>query len=270
MERPPSVETPTATAIEAVGERLGGEATPVPLGEVAGQPVVALVREESFAAVTLEEVAGRWRATAVATEEVWQGPFELCEVFLPTGVVVAATRNRERWAEARGGVAVAGPLLVTALAGVIEPDIHAWLRPRGVEARLEGSTVWRPVAELPRHLATLDRFIEDHRRADDPWAHGALMTIWDGRDKLPLVRTLIERASPDELDYLGGIGAGPLEDMASEWLLDELGDRIVEDRRWLCALGTIWDCSEDRAFEQRFQRLLTPEMRAWLRAIDLR
>ena len=118
------------------------------------------------------------------------------------------------------------------------------------------------------------RFVDAYRRhsrsrgGKDPdyWAWDALFSTWDARDKLPLVRLLVESATEEEREHLGGLGAGPLEDMASDWLLDQLGPDILADRRWLYALSMVRDFSEGGPLTERFASMLRPEMRSWLQA----
>ena len=57
--------------------------------------------------------------------------------------------------------------------------------------------------------------------------------------------------------------------MASDWLLDELGIDIVNDKRWLYALAHVCEFGVPGPLAQRFAKLLTPNLYEWLKEQDL-
>jgi len=184
----------------------------------------------------------------------------------PSGALVAWNANPERITALRSPAVppecfvVQPTLLVTVVWDVARPDFHSWLRPRNLELRRGEANAWEPSAELPGYLVSQNRFVDAYRRHsrsyrsddEDFWAWEAVFSTWDHRDKLALVRLLVESTTEEEHEHLGGLGAGPLEDMASDWLLDSLGPHIVSDRRWLYALATVRDFSAGGLLTQRF------------------
>jgi hypothetical protein len=221
---------------------------------------------------------------------LWRGSIDLPELstysiastWLPAGgCLLGLARNGEgavgMRAAAAGAAGVCDAALATILWDIPEPDIeariHGWQRPRSLSVKCSNDGEWEPLAELPNRLVTQREFIAAYRRhavapsgdAPDFWAWDALRDVWQWDDKLPLVRALVQSANLDEDErLLGGLGAGPLEDMASDWLLDRIGDGIVADRKWLYALSMVWDSEKESRFLTRFDRLLSDADRDWL------
>jgi hypothetical protein len=248
-----------------------------------------------------------WSVLAAAREGAWgvraacplpvggeEGePYALDCVWLPygersdRGTMVAASRNAEHVRAIRCRTAPADcfavfpDLLVAVSWDAEQPDANSWLRPRQADLSLDGSHSWLPAAELPRAMVSLESFVAACRRHARTWqparpgrdadllAWSDLTSVWDARDKLPLVRILMNEASLEEEPLLGSLGAGPLEDMGSDWLLDELGPGIVADRRWLYALSMVRDFNTPGPLAARFSALLTPEMRDWIHQMEL-
>ena len=71
-------------------------------------------------------------------------------------------------------------------------------------------------------------------------------------EKLCAVRCLIEDVSDfkEQEDYLGFIGAGPLEDLMSGWLLDQI-EGEVSDPRFLTALLNVRMSTASPELQQR-------------------
>ena len=198
-----------------------------------------------------------------------------------TGALVAFNRNREGVAAIRSRHAPpdslwVGPDLLISLSWDVEkPDCESWgkywARPREIELRLGRSSAWEPAAELRAEIVSQRLFVETCRRyprtnrPEDYWAWDDLGQ-WDQRDKLALVRSVIEASTLDEDDLLGRLGAGPLEDMDPDFLLDEIGPAGLADRRWLIALAYDRDFEEPGPHAERLHTMLSPEARHWLMA----
>jgi hypothetical protein len=284
-----------STALEVGGDRAPETLLVARHRNPAGEPLAVVVlrglAREGAAAVLLSDNPFDPAVRSIGDlPEFDDEPFALSELWLPylptadSGVVVAWTRNTEPVAALRHGpvtedFAVAQEQLLAVLWNAKRPNLHAWLRRPGLELARQGS--WWPAAELPRSLVSRDRFIEACRRHAAAWAIGstesdrhawawtALCGVWSAVDKLCLVRHVLEAATLEEEPLLGALGAGPLEDMQGDWLLDQLGRDMAEDRRWLYALSMVHGFRVAGPLGERFSSMLTPDMRAWMRSQQL-
>jgi hypothetical protein len=79
----------------------------------------------------------------------------------------------------------------------------------------------------------------------------------DRQEKLKLALTMIDYADLNRDEFaLGCIGAGPLEDLMSEWLLDRLENIVSDNLKLKYALGRVRMEFEEESLQQRVARLL--------------
>jgi hypothetical protein len=129
--------------------------------------------------------------------------------------------------------------------------------------------IWDAALQRPwlrNRLVTPADFALAHQRyhskemEEDSWANDILRIYCSsGEEKLDIVRCLIEGVTDfrEQKNYLYSLGAGPLEDMMSNWLLDEIKDEI-SDPRLLTALSCVRIDFEPAELQQRFRRLVRP------------
>jgi len=76
-------------------------------------------------------------------------------------------------------------------------------------------------------------------------------------DKLLLIGSIIEFAElPKDEPALGALGAGPLEDLMSDWLLTQLENTVQLNANMLYALSIVRMEFEDAALQKRVSKLL--------------
>ena len=87
------------------------------------------------------------------------------------------------------------------------------------------------------------------------WAAGVLLTA-DRDEKLELVMSVVERAHlPEDQEALGYLGAGPMEDLMSDWLLDRLKDYLPFTHELRCCLSAVRMEFEPPALHERLLRM---------------
>ena len=97
---------------------------------------------------------------------------------------------------------------------------------------------------------------EAHERADDI-LHFVWHTERSREKRLKLVMSIIQRAQvPEHEEALGLLGAGPLEDMMSDWLLDRLQDYLPFSESLRYALSMVRMEFEPEALQQRLNAML--------------
>ncbi|MCA9976976.1 MAG: hypothetical protein KC413_14545, partial [Anaerolineales bacterium] len=88
------------------------------------------------------------------------------------------------------------------------------------------------------------------------WAVQMLFTD-DQQEKLKLALAIIDYADLSRDEYaLGCLGAGPLEDLMSEWLLDSLENVVSNNSKLKYALSMVRMDFEEENIQQRVARLL--------------
>ena len=76
--------------------------------------------------------------------------------------------------------------------------------------------------------------------SDDEWGWYQVREADSAEDRLKLIMAVIQQARlPQDERALGGLGAGPLEDMMSAWLLDELQTYLPFAAQLKFALGQV-------------------------------
>jgi hypothetical protein len=90
------------------------------------------------------------------------------------------------------------------------------------------------------------------------WADSALRDKFECEYRLKLVMAVIQRARvPEHNDALGLLGAGPLEDMMSDWLLDQLERYLPFDKPLQYALSNVRMDFEPEALRDRLNWMVT-------------
>jgi len=109
------------------------------------------------------------------------------------------------------------------------------------------------VGSLPM---TAQQFGEAHLR-DDDWGWFEVREAKTTEDRLRLVMAVVEQAElPKDERVLGELGAGPLEDMMSDWLLDQLEMRVPFDAKLRLVLSQIRMEFEPDHLQQRLGLLV--------------
>lgn len=88
------------------------------------------------------------------------------------------------------------------------------------------------------------------------WSADVLFNCKNAEEKLDTVRTFIAAVpdGPENERYLGFLGAGPLEELMGDWLLDELSREEI-DTRLAIALGSVRMEFESENLQQRVRTL---------------
>ncbi|MBY0548331.1 MAG: hypothetical protein K2W95_13630 [Candidatus Obscuribacterales bacterium] len=92
------------------------------------------------------------------------------------------------------------------------------------------------------------------------WSADVLFNCKNAEEKLEIVRTFVD-AVPDGKEnerYLGFLGAGPLEELMGDWLLDELSKDEI-DIRMAIALRSVRMEFESKSLQRRVQTLFVRE-----------
>ncbi|HWP55522.1 MAG TPA: hypothetical protein VN476_15450 [Pyrinomonadaceae bacterium] len=89
------------------------------------------------------------------------------------------------------------------------------------------------------------------------WASEALRSADSSEDLLTMVMSIVKRAHlPEDEAALGAIGAGALEDMMSDWLLERLVDYLPFDERLKYSLSSVRMEFEPDALQRRLNTML--------------
>lgn len=130
------------------------------------------------------------------------------------------------------------------------------------DAALQPSWLFGILASVEDFTQAYYGYYKFGKRAPSPdwWAVEVVFSCKTREDKLDAVRKLIEATADvdKDADYLTYIGAGPLEDMVSDWLLDQIEDEVKEDPKMLIALSGVRLDSEPTELKKRAERLLIP------------
>ena len=119
------------------------------------------------------------------------------------------------------------------------------MRPRQAEVTLSASEI--EFADAYLDLANTD--------AHD-WASGVLLRVDSAEEKLNLIMSVIQRAHlPEHEEALGLLGAGPMEDLMSDWLLDRLKDYLPFSQELRCCLSMVRMEFEPPALRERLLRM---------------
>ena len=87
------------------------------------------------------------------------------------------------------------------------------------------------------------------------WAAGVLLKA-DRDEKFEMVMSVVERAHlPEDQEALGYLGAGAMEDLMSDWLLDRLKDYLPFTHELRCCLSAVRMGFEPRALHERLLRM---------------
>jgi hypothetical protein len=91
------------------------------------------------------------------------------------------------------------------------------------------------------------------------WASDLLFDYDNREEKLAAVGCLLESVDDvvEQSDYLGLVGAGALEDLMSDWLLDQI-QSIASEPRWSVALLHVNMDRETPELQQRVRRFVEP------------
>jgi hypothetical protein len=88
------------------------------------------------------------------------------------------------------------------------------------------------------------------------WAWEVLWSAETPEEKLNLVMAVIQRAHlPEDEEALGLLGAGALEDLMSDWLLDRLKDHLPFSQNLRHCLLNVRMEFEPDALQQRLNRM---------------
>ncbi len=126
---------------------------------------------------------------------------------------------------------------------------------------LHVEAAWQPCIE-PSYPATAQQFASAYlryfqQRAEADWWAVDLLSVPDQAARLRLVRAVLHHAQlPADAYALGCLGAGPLEELLSDWLLDELEPEIAHSPNLRHALSTVRRESEPPHIQARLARLL--------------
>jgi len=128
-----------------------------------------------------------------------------------------------------------------------------------IQESWEASLVsWTPVTAHQFAVAYLEYHNDKTKENKDKnwWAVEMLMGN-DREEKLKLLLTIIDYADLSNDSFaLGCIGAGPLEDLMSHWLLDRLEARILNDLKLRYALSIVRMENEDKNLQHRVAKFL--------------
>jgi len=121
---------------------------------------------------------------------------------------------------------------------------------------------WIPcvTAEVPATAAQFGDAYLSLGKADSQhaWADSALRDKFEWEYRLKLVMAVIRRARvPEHNDALGLLGVGPLEDMMSDWLLNQLEQYLPFDQPLRRALRYVRMDFESGALCDRLNRMLS-------------
>lgn len=136
-------------------------------------------------------------------------------------------------------------------------------RPQYLSLRIDGE--WTECVS-PRLPATARHFAESYIRYHQPttkaekdrhwWAVDAFFDA-DFDEKPALVLAVVDHAGlPGDEVALGALGAGPLEEMMREELLDRLASRIQNDAKLRYALGAVRMSVEPEPLQRRLAALM--------------
>jgi hypothetical protein len=88
------------------------------------------------------------------------------------------------------------------------------------------------------------------------WAWNVLFDAKSSEERFDLVMTAIQRAHlPEHEEALGLLGAGAMEDLMSDWLLDRLKDYLPFSQNLRCCLLMVRMEFEPDALQQRLNRM---------------
>jgi len=91
---------------------------------------------------------------------------------------------------------------------------------------------------------------------DNEWGWFEIREAKNREDRLKLIMAVVQQAQlPQDERALGGLGAGPLEDMMSEWLLDQLEKHVPFDANLRLALSQIRMEFEPEHLQERLRQL---------------
>ena len=98
---------------------------------------------------------------------------------------------------------------------------------------------------------------QEKESKENNWWAVDMLSAYDRQERLKLVLIVIDYAdlSRDER-ALGNLGAGPLEDLMSDWLLDRLEKMIPNNLKLKYALSMVRMDFEAESLQQRLMRLL--------------
>ncbi len=100
--------------------------------------------------------------------------------------------------------------------------------------------------------------LEREENKEKNWWAVDMLSADNRQDRLKLALVIINYADLSRDEYaLGCLGAGPLEDLMSEWLLDRLEKIIVDNVKLQYALSMVRIEFEEESLQQRLTKLLT-------------
>jgi len=112
------------------------------------------------------------------------------------------------------------------------------------------------VALSPSEIKFADAYLDLANAEAHDWAADILSTVNTAEEKLNLIMSVIQRAHlPDDEEALGSLGAGPMEDLMSDWLLDRLKDYLPFSQELRCCLSMVRMEFEPPALHERLLRL---------------
>ncbi|MGR9343894.1 hypothetical protein ACU8NW_04645 [Rhizobium leguminosarum] len=124
---------------------------------------------------------------------------------------------------------------------------------------LSSDLTWlRDVTAVGKPPVTAEAYVQAYLADPGEWYWSTIL-LHDSRESvLKRVLAIVEQARlPDHEKALGQIGAGPLEDMMSDELLDHLQHWLPFTPAMRYALGQVRMSSEPPALQQRLKAMLT-------------
>ena len=114
----------------------------------------------------------------------------------------------------------------------------------------------RPETTLsPNEIKVADAYLDLQNPSAHQWAWSVLFHA-DRAEKFKLVMAVVQRARlPADEEALGLLGAGAMEDLMSEWLLDRLKDYLPFSHELRCCLSMVRMEFEPPALHERLLRM---------------
>ena len=112
------------------------------------------------------------------------------------------------------------------------------------------------VAPTASEIEFADAYLHVENPKAHDWARDVLWRAETSEERLQLVMAVIQRASlPENEEALGLLGAGAMEDLMSDWLLDRLKDYLPFSQNLRYCLSMVRMEFEPDALQQRLNRM---------------
>ena len=112
------------------------------------------------------------------------------------------------------------------------------------------------VALSESEIEFADAYLDLANTEAHDWASGEFLNVNSAEEKLNLIMSVIQRAHlPEHEEALGLLGAGPMEDLMSDWLLNRLKDYLPFSQELRCCLSMVRMEFEPPELHERLLRM---------------